>query len=120
MPIEPATAAALIAGGGFVGIADFLSDIAGAVPELAVARRDAAHAGRAEDLRRIDIMIAEFQRWAREFPVPVAIKTAVAIRGIKTGPLPVPLTPEKQRRLEEFRVWFTAWLPAAIKLYAHA
>jgi 4-hydroxy-tetrahydrodipicolinate synthase len=119
-PIESATVKELIASGGFAGVCDFLCETACAVPELSVAHHDALAAGRAEDAAHVAEMLAEFTAWVREFPAPVAIKTAVALRGVKTGPLPIPLTPQKQRKLEEFRAWFAAWLPAAKKLHAHA
>ena len=118
--LDAATAAELISSGAVAGVADFVSDTACAVPELLVARHDSAGAGRAEEVARIDAMLREFDEWAREFPAPVAIKTALALRGVKTGPLPLPLAPRSQRKLEEFRTWFAAWLPAAKKLYAHA
>jgi dihydrodipicolinate synthase/N-acetylneuraminate lyase len=111
--IEPATAAELTASCAFAGVADFLSEAACAVPELVVR----LHAG---DAARAGAMLREFEAWTREFAAPVAIKTALELRGIKTGPLTVPLTAQKRRRLEEFRAWFTAWLPAAKKLAAHA
>ena len=100
-PVDPATASELVASGAFEGVADFVSDTACAIPELVVA-------GMTEK-------IAEFECWAREFPSPVAIKTAVNVRGISTGPLPVPLTAAKQRRLDEFRAWFKDWLGPARK-----
>jgi dihydrodipicolinate synthase/N-acetylneuraminate lyase len=112
-PIEPGTASELIERGGFTGIADFLSETACAVPELVVRFH-------ASDADRARAMLDDFEAWTREFPAAVAIKTALELRGIKTGPLTVPLTARKRRRLEEFRAWFTAWLPAAKKLAAHA
>jgi 4-hydroxy-tetrahydrodipicolinate synthase len=118
--IEPATASELVVAGAVAGVADFVSETACAVPELAVARGNATASGRMEEVARIDSMLCEFENWIREFPPPMGLKTAVALRGVKTGPLPVPLTPQKQRRLEEFRAWFAEWLPAAKKLYAHA
>jgi len=118
--IDSAIARELIATGGFAGMCDFLSEAACALPELCVAQYEALAVGRTEHVARITAMLDEFTAWVREFPTPVAIKTAVALRGIKTGPLPIPLTPEKQRKLEEFRAWFAAWLPAAKKLHAHA
>ena len=104
-PIAPGTAADLMATGAFAGVADFVSDVACAIPELVAAG--------------LDGKIAEFEAWVREFPSPVAIKTAVNVRGIATGPLPVPLTAAKQKRLEEFREWFKGWLGPARKC-AHA
>jgi 4-hydroxy-tetrahydrodipicolinate synthase len=114
------TAYELIATGNFAGLPDSVSEIACAIPELVAAQHGARGSARKEEAARIDAMLGEFTDWVYQFPPTVAIKTAVALRGIKTGPLPVPLTPEKQRRLEEFRAWFTAWLPATKKLHAHA
>lgn len=104
-PIAAETAAQLLATGAFAGMADFVSDVGCAIPELVVAG--------------LDDKIAEFEAWVREFPAPVGIKTAVNVRGIATGPMPVPLTAAKQKRLEEFREWFKGWLGPARKS-AHA
>lgn len=104
-PIASETAAELIATGAFAGLADFVSGVGCAIPEVVAAG--------------LDDKIAEFEAWVREFPAPVAIKTAVNVRGIAMGPLPVPLTIAKQRRLEEFREWFKSWLGPARKS-AHA
>ena len=110
-PIAPETAQALLATGSFAGVAANVSDIACAIPELAAARDVASP----EQAAALDGRIAEFAAWATQFPAPVAIKTAVGLRGVKMGPLAIPLTAEKQRRLEEFRAWFTAWLPEVKK-----
>jgi hypothetical protein len=42
------------------------------------------------------------------------------LRGLKTGPLATPLAPAKRQRLDEFREWFQAWLPAVKKPSANA
>jgi dihydrodipicolinate synthase/N-acetylneuraminate lyase len=117
---DPRTAYELIATGSFEGLPDFVSEIACAVPELAVAQRNAIASRNKEEAARIDALLGEFTDWAYQFPPAVAIKTAVELRGIKTGPLSIPLTPQKQRKLEEFRAWFTVWLPTTKMLHAHA
>ncbi|MGA7234911.1 MAG: dihydrodipicolinate synthase family protein [Bryobacteraceae bacterium] len=117
---DPRTAYELLATGSFAGLPDSVSEIACATPELTVAQHDARNAGRKDEVARIDAMLGEFTEWEYQFPPTVAIKTAVSLRGIKTGPLPVPLTAEKLRKLEEFRAWFKAWLPTTKKLHAHA
>ncbi len=104
-PISKETAEELVATGRFAGVADFLDEAACAAPELVVA-------GMSSEL-------SELVRWIGEFPAPVAVKTAVAMRGIKTGPLAAPLTAAKQGRLEEFRAWFAGLLPAGKKLRVH-
>jgi hypothetical protein len=55
-----------------------------------------------------------------QFAQPVILKVAAELRGIKVGPLPVPVSAERQRVLEEFRVWFRNWLPGVKRLSANA
>ena len=87
-----------------------VSGVACAIPELllaldrAIARHDEA------ETERLDARLHEFLDRMECFPTPVAIKAALAARGIKTGPSPVPLAPETQAALDEFRDWFRAWL----------
>jgi hypothetical protein len=54
-----------------------------------------------------------------QVPHPIGLKVATGLRGLKTGPLSVPLTAEKQRKLDQFREWFQGWLPNTKKLCAH-
>ena len=65
-------------------------------------------------------MLQEFHAWETRFAQPVILKVAAELRGLKVGPLPVPVSPERGRVLDEFRDWFRAWLPAVKKLSAHA
>jgi 4-hydroxy-tetrahydrodipicolinate synthase len=87
-----------------------VSGVACAMPELllaldrAIARNDQA------ETERLDARLHEFLTRIEPFPTPVAIKAALAARGIKTGPPPVPLAAETQAALDEFREWFRAWL----------
>lgn len=87
-----------------------VSGVACAVPELllaldrAIARHDDA------ETQRLDARLGEFLERIERFPVPVGIKAALAARGIKTGPLPVPLAGETQAALDEFREWFRGWV----------
>jgi dihydrodipicolinate synthase/N-acetylneuraminate lyase len=92
-----------------------VSGCAGAVPELllgldaALARNDDNRA------RLLNHRLREFIDWITEFPVPIGIKTAAAVRGLKTDHLASPLGEERRRRLDEFREWFRAWLPSTIE-----
>jgi 4-hydroxy-tetrahydrodipicolinate synthase len=86
-----------------------VSGVACAMPELllaldrAIARHDEAEA------ERLDARLHEFLDRIERFPTPVAIKAALTARGVKTGPPPVPLAPETQTALDDFREWFRAW-----------
>jgi 4-hydroxy-tetrahydrodipicolinate synthase len=97
--------------------ASVISRAACAVPELAVALDGALCA----DPSRRDLLngcLQEFAAWAARFPQPVIARAAVGLRGLKTGPPAVPLSPRKQRELDEFREWFRTWLPAVKRLCA--
>jgi 4-hydroxy-tetrahydrodipicolinate synthase len=97
-----------------------LSGAACAAPELTMALNCAIGKGNVAEIARLETMRQELLAWLDRFPAPVGVKTAVAARGIQTGPLPVPLAPAKQHCLEQFREWFKAWLPATKKLALHA
>jgi hypothetical protein len=64
-------------------------------------------------------MLQEFQGWTQRFAQPVVLKVAAELRGLKVGPLPVPVSAERQRALDEFREWFRGWLPGVTKLTAN-
>jgi 4-hydroxy-tetrahydrodipicolinate synthase len=100
--------------------AGVISAAACAVPELLVALDRALAAGAAEDVEGLQHRLQEFVRWAARFPEPAGVKLATGLRGLKTGPLAVPLSPQKQKDLDAFRAWFQAWLPAVGKLPANA
>ena len=97
------------------GCSGAISPAACAVPELMLALDRALASGDQPAAARLDELLQEFLAWVDRFPQPAALKAAVGLRGLKTGPLPVPLPPEKQKRLDEFREWFRGWLPAMKK-----
>jgi len=83
-----------------------ISEAACAVPELVLALDGAIAAGRVEEIERLHARFQEFLDWMDRFPPSVLSRVATGLRGIKTGPLAMPLPPEKQRRMDEFREWF--------------
>ena len=72
-----------------------VSGCACAIPEIVVSQNDA--------------LLQEFIDHIEHFPTPVGVKVATALRGMKTGPLAVPLDPAKAAMLEEFKSWFKTW-----------
>jgi dihydrodipicolinate synthase/N-acetylneuraminate lyase len=88
-----------------------ISGIAAAVPELHVALDRAIVAGDDARAERLDCRLQEFNTRIGQFPAPVAIREAAALRGLRPGPNAAPLGPEARRRLAEFQEWFRAWLP---------
>jgi 4-hydroxy-tetrahydrodipicolinate synthase len=100
--------------------AGILSSAACAVPEILMSLDRAMCASQYEHLETLDRTLREFLDWMYKFPPPVLLKTATELRGIKIGPLAVPLSSEKQKLLAHFREWFKNWLPNANKVAAHA
>jgi len=96
-----------------------VSAAACAAPELTMALDSAIGAGDGEKIGRLEAKRQELMAWLARFPLPAGVKTAVGVRGIQTGPLAVPLSPAKQRCLEQFREWFRDWLPATRKMVSH-
>lgn len=92
------------------GATGTMSGAAGVVPELLVALDTAITSGLAEKTGLLECKLMELAEWMERFPSPVAVKTAVALRQLKTGPLAVPLSTEKAAMLEEFQRWFPPWL----------
>jgi 4-hydroxy-tetrahydrodipicolinate synthase len=87
-----------------------VSGCASAVPELLLALDRAILQHHQAEIDRLDARLREFLAFVERFPTPVALKAALQVRGIKTGPFPLPLAHETQAALDEFREWFRAWL----------
>ncbi|HXK03092.1 MAG TPA: dihydrodipicolinate synthase family protein [Verrucomicrobiae bacterium] len=102
------------------GACGVVSPAANAVPELVQALDCAVRSGNGAEAARLDGLLQEFHSRALGFAQPVILKVAAGMRGIKVGPPPVPVSPERQRMLDEFRDWFRGWLPAVTKSKAHA
>ncbi|MCU1275876.1 MAG: dihydrodipicolinate synthetase [Bryobacterales bacterium] len=102
------------------GAHGIVSGVACAVPELLVALDRAIQNNRVNEAERLDAKLQEFIGWHDQFPTPVSIKIAASERGLKIGPLAVPLGSTGQKRLEEFREWFRSWLPEVQKDAANA
>jgi 4-hydroxy-tetrahydrodipicolinate synthase len=92
------------------GASGVMCPAAGVVPELYVAIHKAVVEGAAQKVEFLECKVRELADWMDRFPVPGAAKTAVALRKLKTGPLAVPLPPEKDAMLVEFQKWFLPWL----------
>jgi 4-hydroxy-tetrahydrodipicolinate synthase len=97
------------------GIAGGISGVASAVPELLVALNRAVVGAQTERIARLDALLREFIGWLGFFPVPVGVKEAAMLRGIKCAEHAVPLSSAQEARREEFRAWFKAWLPVVQK-----
>jgi 4-hydroxy-tetrahydrodipicolinate synthase len=92
------------------GADGIVSGVACAVPELLLTLDRAIQQGAQAEAARLDARLQEFLLRLDRFPTPVAIKAALAMRGLKTGSPPVPLARETQSALDDFQRWFKTWL----------
>src|ERR1019366_1033064 len=84
-----------------------ISSAACALPELVTSLGRAISAGNPALRETLNARLLEFVAWADKFPVPVAVKRAVELRGQKSSPPLTPLAPETAQVLAEFSAWFT-------------
>jgi 4-hydroxy-tetrahydrodipicolinate synthase len=96
-----------------------ISPAACAAPELMSALDQALRANNRPRAEELQTRLLEFLAWVDQFPQPLILKVAAGLRGLKTGPPAVPVSPGKQAKLEEFRAWFPQWLPGVKKLAAN-
>lgn len=96
-----------------------ISSAACAVPELMAALEGAITTQNHSYMQELESKLQEFLAWVNQFPQPVALKAAIELRGMKTGPLAIPLAPGKREKLEQFRHWFQRWLPFTGKMAAN-
>ncbi len=92
-----------------------VSGVGCALPELMLGLDRAILSGNKAAMDQLDARLQEFINWIDSFPVPVGVREAVALRGLKTGSHATPLGEGTQRRLSEFREWFQGWLPGTLK-----
>jgi 4-hydroxy-tetrahydrodipicolinate synthase len=111
---------ALLMEAGAAGVRGWMSPAASAVPELVVALHRALAA---QDRARIDSLnhvLQQFVTFAAGLPQPAVVKLAAALRGLKTGPLAVPLPLAREREIDRFREWFQGWMPELKKMAVNA
>jgi dihydrodipicolinate synthase/N-acetylneuraminate lyase len=97
------------------GASGVISGVACAVPELLVALDKSLRESTSELSTRLEVRLNQFIQRIDRFPVPVGVKEATALRGIKTGAHSIDLSPAQQKALAEFGEWFKGWLPAVQK-----
>ncbi|HYO81503.1 MAG TPA: dihydrodipicolinate synthase family protein [Bryobacteraceae bacterium] len=92
------------------GISGVISGVACAVPELLLALSRAVQSQDGDAAGRLETRLAQIIGWIDRLPVPVAIKEAIASRGLKVGPHAVPLSSDQSQLAADFRSWLKSWL----------
>jgi len=91
-----------------------ISGVAGLCPELIAALRGHAIAGRPADAARVQGMLDELIVQLSKLPTPWGLRVGLAVRGLQTGPLPLPLTAMRRHQIAAFTNWFAEWLPRTL------
>lgn len=91
------------------GVDGVVSGVAGALPELVCAMEVAALSNQPAVVAKLNVLLTEAIGWLDKFPVPVALKRAVALRGLGEGNYAVP-----PAGFAEFDAWFAGFLPRTL------
>ncbi len=83
-----------------------ISGVAGALPELICAMEKAALARDAAKVASLNVLLSESISWLDKFPVPMALKRAVRLRGFGEGNYAIPVA-----SFDAFDAWFGEFLP---------
>jgi dihydrodipicolinate synthase/N-acetylneuraminate lyase len=92
------------------GATGVVSGCACAVPELLLALHTSILNGDATMKESASRRLSEFLERIDAFPVPVGIREALRVRGLKVGPAAMPFDSARQRELDAFCEWFRDWL----------
>lgn len=86
-----------------------ISGLASCCPELLTAIYRRYQTGNEPVARRAHELLHEFAEHVLTLPFPWGIRVAAEVRGIENGPLPLPLSPERETQIEELRDWLEGW-----------
>jgi dihydrodipicolinate synthase/N-acetylneuraminate lyase len=102
------------------GVDGGVSGCASAIPELLVALNRAIGNKSQEVVARLETRLQQFIGWTELLAVPVCVREAAAVRGLKVGPHAIPLRGEQERIVAQFREWFKPWLAEVQRECKHA
>jgi 4-hydroxy-tetrahydrodipicolinate synthase len=111
---------ALLMDAASAGVRGWMSSAASAVPELVVALHRALAAEDQPRVESLNNLFQQFVAWMAGLPEPAVVKLAASLRGLKTGPLAVPLPLAREREIDRFREWFQGCLPEIKKMAVSA
>lgn len=89
-----------------------ISGIASFCPELPASVFRQYHAGELEAARRSYQSLLELIQRVDALPFPWGIRVGQEVRGIRTGPLAIPPSPERELQIQELKGWLEQWLEA--------
>jgi len=89
-----------------------ISGVAAFCPELIVGFAASFHAGREEEMARLERQRMELIAQLELLPTPWAVRLGLELRGIDPGPYPIPASERRREQMREFQQWFEKFLAA--------
>jgi 4-hydroxy-tetrahydrodipicolinate synthase len=87
-----------------------ISGVAAFCPELIVGFAASFHAGREEDVARLERQRMDLIAQLEKLPTPWAVRLGLEVRGINPGPYPIPASDRRREQMREFQQWFETFL----------
>ncbi len=79
-------------------------------PELLVKLYQEFRNGDRAGAKQYQTLLDELVGEVSKLPFPWGIRVGLGVRGIPTGPLPLPLAPVRKQQIIQFREWLPGWL----------
>jgi len=95
-----------------------VSGIACLCPELLVRLHKEFRNGDRTAAKQCQTTLDELIGEISKLPFPWGIRVGLGVRGIPTGPLPLPLAPVRKQQIIQFREWFPGWMERNAELLA--
>jgi 4-hydroxy-tetrahydrodipicolinate synthase len=89
-------------------------------PELYASLFRSFRNGNLETARKCQEAISALGDRARALPFPWAVRIGLELRGIRVGPLPLPVSPSRSAQISDFKRWFERWLQTELPEIAKA
>lgn len=90
-----------------------ISGLACCCPELLAALHGSVRRGDFEQGRRYQGLIDELITHLSPLPTPWGVRVALRVRGLDTGPMPLPVSPERAAQIGRIEAWLPQWLAGA-------
>jgi 4-hydroxy-tetrahydrodipicolinate synthase len=90
-----------------------VSGLACCCPELLAALHGSLRRGDLERARRYQGLVDELITHLAPLPTPWGVRVVLQARGLPTGPMPLPVSPERAAQIAQIEGWLPRWLDAA-------